>query len=421
MESLSQKKKKNQEETLAQCLRNRAFLKRLERKEPIYEMRLSMSRYAQNAFVNRWYADEYGVVIHYPEAIYVSSKDYEEFHAIPLSEEDCKFDYSDGIRPTINLFVTRDLIAIEFRWDRYWGRANVYNRKTLEQVYNREKFPGQFYTGQINGIKELLLKETDETWTDRAIKINQCGEEVILWEGGAYCDCLEENRPPMVYLNEKSVLRFCYMCNTGNLENLETGVTTEEEFDFHHPRIFQKAAVRWFPESNIVAVEERAIHGDIQMSLGLVNIETGQTELAFETIAGDHFRCYAVSPKYLVVCYMNYLKLRPHFNDIFHIIVKNRYTGLKQEYQVPEFTESLSGLIIMAGSILVALPVGSTPPVPGVTYERIYTMDLDEEDPRASIMDFKVPISEVRPIGNDKIVCKITEKKADIFKVYSLS
>ena len=102
------------------------------------------------------------------------------------------------------------------------------------------------------------------------------------------------------------------------------------------------------------------------------------------------------------------------------MIVKNRRTGKIKEFQVPEFSEKITSLKIMSRSILVAMPNGSTVPETGMNYERIYTLDLDEEDPRASIMSFQVPSSEVRSIGNSTIICKISTESEVHFKVFNL-
>ena len=416
-------KEEIEEELLGQCLRSGPFLKRLEKKYPIFDTRLPKSSGAQKAWCNRWHVDKYGVVIHYPEAIHLTGQDFGEFKEIPLSEEDRNFkmDKFDSWT-TINLLATQFLVALEFRSDHYHGRANVYDRKSLELVYAREHFKGFFYTGGYNGNTELFVKDADDKGCARAIKINQWGKEEIVWKGVACCNCNNKKIffPVQVYYHENMVLRFCYLCFGGNLRNAKTAVTTKE-FSLRQKLRFPKAKVSWYEHCNIVAVEDRDRHADLLLSLGLINIETGQVELFFETIEGDFFRCYAVSDKYLVVCFRNWKGLRPHKNEFTHMIVKNRVTGEKTEFQVPEFEDKIDQLQLISKSILIAMPCGRTDPETGILHENVYTLNLDDKDPRTTIKSFKVPISEVRPINKDKLICKISTDKDYRFQVYSLT
>ena len=410
------------EAMVGQCLRSWPFLKTLNAKKPLFESWLQKTHWGQKSFRNRWHADEAGIVVHYPDSIHVTGRDFGEFQEIGLSYADFCVDYAKG--ESVNLLVTRDLICLEFRISRDYGRANVYHRRSLEMVYCKDKFLGHFSIGEYRGKEELFYKEFYEPKEVKncIVKIDHWGEEETVWDGYASCDCVKkgEYRAIKLFLNRSNLLRFCFWCNRGMFENTVTGSVTEPYFNFHHPRKFLKSAVSWFHSSKIVGIEERSKVGDVLRSFGLVNTETGQPELVFSTIDGDFFRCYAVSPKYLVICFRNWKLARPNKNEWTHMIVKNRDTKETREFQVPEFVDMIESLKIVSNSILIAMPRGTTVPESGITHEHVSSMDLDDKDPCMSMKSFKVPVSEVRPFGVDKIICKITGAKEDEFVVYSL-
>ena len=92
------------------------------------------------------------MVIHYPDAIYVTGPDFGEFEEIGLSYADFFVDYAKG--ESVNLLVTQDLICLAFRIDRSYGSANVYHRKSLEIVFSRDLVMGHFCTGEFRGKEE---------------------------------------------------------------------------------------------------------------------------------------------------------------------------------------------------------------------------------------------------------------------------
>ena len=138
------------------------------------------------------------------------------------------------------------------------------------------------------------------------------------------------------------------------------------------------------------------------------------------TIDGDFFRCYAVRPKYLVVCFRNWKSARRHKNELTYMFVKNKDTEETKVFQVPEFVDMIESLKIVSNSILIAMSCGRTSPESRIVHENVYTMDLADNDPRENVKSFEVPVSEVCALGNDKIICKITGAKEDEFEVYSL-
>ena len=408
------------EAIVSRCLRSRAFIRTLEGEMPMFETGLQKSQYAKKSQYNRWFADEYGIVIHYPEAIYVTGPDFGSFRAIPVGHNNLKFEYFDRICNSMNLHATKDLIALEIRRNRWMGYATVYNRNSLKLVYERGDFLGHFYTRSLDNEMKLFVQE--DRIDDSRVHINQIskgGEEVFVWKGFSYCDCKGSSRLCLTCHHRKIVLRHCYFCNEGMLENMDTNEDTED-YKISGRAIPLKIHTNWIDSSNILAIEERIPSNDLLRSVALLNMESGKIELDFPTIYGDIFRCYAVSLEYLVVCYRHIRNKRPNKNKLTNMIVKNRQTGERKEFQVPEFSEKIRTIKLLSGSILVALPYGTTRKESGLDFERVYTMDLEEEDPRSSILSFRVPTSEVRTIGNSKIICKMSTKCGDYFRIYNL-
>ena len=409
-----------EEEIVSQCLRSRPFLRTLEEKKPVFETSSPKSQYARKAWVNRWFADEHGIVIHYPEAIYVTGPDFESFRTIPLGKDNLKYKFRPKDCNSINLFVTKKLVALEIRMDRCKGKAEVYDRKSLELIFTTRYFTGHFYTEGPGDEKELFVKEDNVVNGETRIHhIDEIGNKKFLWKGFSYCECRGRADIAIAFHHKRKLLRHCWQCHKGMMEDMDTEKCTKD-YQLSRKRYLQKIAVNWIDSANILAVEERLAFNEKLRSLSLVNIETWKIELDFKSRLGDFHRCYAVSPEYLVVCYRNGPYRRPKENMITNMIVKNRQSGDLKQFQVPEFLENITSLKLMSGSILVAMPGGFTKPETGIYCERVYTMDLSEEDPRSSIISFRVPASEVRTIGNNKIICKISSDSEDHFKVYNL-
>ena len=408
-----------EEEVVSRCLRSRAFLGTLEEKKPVYETRLRKSHFARKAECNQWFADKHGIVIHHPEAIYVSGADYGDFRAIPLGNENLNYEFRHIKNNTMNLHVTKDIIALEMRRIYTYSKINVYHRRSLELVYTRKEFRGRFYTGWLNNKVELFVKEDHEEGI-KILQIEKSGTERLVWQGIACCDCLEKISVDVwVFHHKNKVLRHCFICHKGFLENVDTEEDTDE-YELSRPQLPQEMDVKWIDSINLLAIEEK--HGwnhELRTAI-LLNFETGRIELDFQTRNGDCCRCYAVSSEYLVACYRHNLVLRRNENKLTNMIVKNRQTGIVKEFQVPEFSEKITSLKLLSGSILVAMPGGFTKPETGIKYERVYTMDLSEEDPRSSVLSFGVLASEVRPIGNSKIICKISTDSQEYFKIYNI-
>ena len=390
-------------------------------KKPLFKWGLEKSRWAQCSIHNQWHADKHGIVIHYPDVIYVIGSNMGDFKKIVLSEVDFGVDFDRAI--TVNLLVTQDIICLEFRTVQGNTRALVYHRNSLQKVCRRDIHLGNFFVGEYCGKKELFFKDTPglQFSGSHIVQIHSSGREETVWKGFAGCDCGNEwaLEYTQVFLHKASILRFCLGCDKGNLEHTTTGAKSEL---FHLPRDrdISKVAVTWHEAFNILAIEERCIAWNIMRSFGLINFETGRVELVHNTLDGDFYRCYAVSQKYLVICYRHFKLLRPEKNILTNMIVKNRDTGETQQFQVPEFEEMIGSLMIVSKSILVAMPCGKTLPYTGRSSEHVYTMDLAEKDPRATIKPLEVPISEVRPLGENKIICKIKGEKRDEIEVHNL-
>lgn len=413
------------EKATAQRLRDRAFLKTLRSRAPTFHTCHAKSDHGQKSLNNRWICDPEGIIIHYPEVLCLTGPDFGSFREIPLSKEHLNFNYNlEWFDPTINLFATQDLVALEFRKSHFWTtHIYVYNRKSLELVNSKSEFWGHFYTGDIDGKKQLIFRDIDEeTYETRVVKIDPQGQEELVWVGYAADDCLQDKKDRMVQVHvhqKKTVLRFCYWCSEGTLDDIETDIMTEE-FKMDYPIMLAELKVEWFDSCNIVALEGRTTTYDRLEAVSLVNMSSGSVELDLKWHRGDFFVCYAVSKDFLVIGVRNFEKLRGPYGHITRLTVKNRDTGVVRELLVPEFADMVGGLKLIAGSILVAMPCGNAAFKRGRVFEHIYSMDLAEEDPGASVLSFRVPVSEVRPLGCDKIVCKIEGQLEDHFVIYSL-
>ena len=409
-----------EEVIVGHCLRRKSVIETFHERKPIFETKLPKTPLGRKFYCNRWFADEHGIVIHYPEAIFVCGPDFGSFRVIPVGYKNLQYLTDKPKCHTANLYVTEDLIALEIRKDFVFGiTTTVYNRNSLELVYSREDFVGQFYTGRMNKKEELFFKEDHDDMAVDIQKIDKDGGEECVWKGFAYCECRGDLLQCSVYHHKNKVLRHCFLCHIGMLENTDTEEVTED-YQISRRRGPQKLVMNWIDSANILAIEERLAYDDRLRTVSLLDMETGRVELDFESRTGDACRCYAVSQKFFVVCFRHDRFMGPNENKLTNMIVKNRRTGETKEFLVPEFVEKIRTLKLLSGSILVAMPDGSTIPETGIHHERIYTMDLEEEDPRASILSFRVPSSEIQPFGKSKIICKISRDSEDHFKIFDL-
>ena len=72
---------------LTQALRCPQNLARLEKIKPIHSLAVKNSTLARRSKANRWYADDHGIVLHYPDLIAVCDSDFREFNYIDYSEK----------------------------------------------------------------------------------------------------------------------------------------------------------------------------------------------------------------------------------------------------------------------------------------------------------------------------------------------
>ena len=413
----------DEEEVQKLCynLRNRDALLDLERRPPAFEAWCSKSYYGRDAECNRWFADEHGIVLHYPEAIYVTRSDFGEFRAIPLAEDERIGNFTTGKVTTINLYVTQDLVAIEFRQARMKrSRAKVFHRDSLELVYAHEKLNGHLYTGLYKGKKELFVKSI-KFRLSMASRINALGQKTMEYAGFFGCDCKKKHTylPVQVYIHRRTVLGFCYWCGCGSIEDMGTREKMGY-FALEQPTMIGKLELAWFDSSHIVAFEGRSFETDLLTSVSLLNATNGSLELDIKITSGDVNICYAVSPDFLVICYRNIEDMREPQSHITRMKVKKRESGQIKEFLVPQFADAVGSLKIVSNSILLAMPCDRNTKGAAGRYQHVYTMDLAEDYPKESIMSFKLPFSEVRLLGNDKLICKINGFNSDYFQIHSL-
>ena len=101
------------------------------------------------------------------------------------------------------------------------------------------------------------------------------------------------------------------------------------------------------------------------------------------------------------------------------MLIKNRKTNTEELFEIPGIIDSIGLMKFLSDSILIAFPAGTSALV--LKHERVYTMDLSVEHPEYSVKSFKVPISNVRPLGKDKIICRGLGEVYDEFKIFSLT
>ena len=267
---------------MSHCLRSRPFLRILENKKPVFETWLRKSHFARKAECNQWFADKHGIVIHHPEAIYVTGPDFGDFRAIPLGDENLNYRFKKKENITLNLHVTKDLIALEIRHNLISTRATVYHRRSLELVYTREEFLGTFYTGWLHNKVELFVREDNQEIT--ILQIDESGTEQLVWQGLACCECLQELEDVrlivLVFLHKNKVLRHCFVCHKGFLENVDTEEDTDE-YELSRPVLPQEIFVNCIDSSKIFAIEERHGYNHKLRTAALLNFETGRIELDF--------------------------------------------------------------------------------------------------------------------------------------------
>ena len=398
------------------------FMKKLEDRKPILEVTSEHTPSGKRAPINRWHADEYGLVIHYPECLRLFNVGRKGFRDINFSERDSYFlqKCANKFR-TVHLWATEHLVCVGFFDQPQVGRANIYNRKTLKLYFEMLGSPlGQICTGIVKGKLELLEKYHLGDGTECILgRIDRkSGELYKVWKGrnGCRCDPTLEPYGQDLFMHEEKILKFCPMCSRGKILNLDTKRSVK--FFLNISKGFEKLSVTWFDKENIVAVNCHCNRNDVILAVFLIDTTTGIVELDYIYDGyGDNYVCFCASQDFLVISWRNTANTRDNFTKLY---VKDRHTDQKQILRVPKITDNLGQLMLLSGSILVAMPNGTTCPETGLGYERVYTLNLDSEDPEETVLSFKVPVSEVRPIGKDKIICRIEGQDQDQYKVFSI-
>ena len=342
----------------------------------------------------------------------MAGPDYETFQEIPC-------EVMKAEKENINLYVTPDLIAVEFRPLRYYVSCFVFNRRTLELVYKKDDVCGHFHVGILSEERQLIFKEHNRkvmTEFGSLVKILPNGGEEKIWTGRTYCGC-DPNRQPFscnVFITEHAVTEFCYACSGVCVTDLRVDPNESLEYTPKWPPVVPRANIE-ITDTDIIALV--ATNQADETILGVHFLEVGMdTPLAMLVERGYKDMCFCASDDYLVVSWRDFLSPSKHVQ--FH--VRYRWAESMMEFEAPAIMDNIKSMKIFSESTLLLLPDGSTPRGMGIENENVYTMDLTSEDPGETVMSFKVPISEVRVIGNRKIICKTDDLDQDIFQVYEL-
>jgi hypothetical protein len=464
MEELSDKENERLAEKIrgfliAKTLRDDKYLEKLANKEPEVIARSNVSQVDKDAVINRWYADEYGIIIHCPEYLSVYSPGSQYFRKQMQLSDHQNFKRKEKSVETVQIFATEHLIAISITvGNTLTNDIAIYDRKTLLLVLLfRELEPYvHLFTTVYKGKKELILKRH---FSDHMLNIiHEDGTLECIMKAFHGCDCRKKPEfkkaaiPEFVCLEGNYLLRYCYICTGGMVVDLtnpgyEDFITSIkpindpiESCDLEYKEVSspyvpfylgknrpcrQKLSIEWFPESDIVAINGLCPTRDFFTHVDLVNLKTGKVELAMDRYRSKGRRLtHAVSKDFLVISWRN-------TNDVVNILtgrkednltkmlIKNRKTNTEELFEIPGIIDSIGLMKFLSDSILIAFPAGTSALV--LKHERVYTMDLSVEHPEYSVKSFKVPISEVRPLGKDKIICTGLGEVYDEFKIFSLT
>ena len=164
---------------------------------------------------------------------------------------------------------------------------------------------------------------------------------------------------------------------------------------------------------------------DFFTHVDLVNFKTGKVELDMDKYSSKGRRLtHAVSKDFLVISWrntkdvVNILTGRKEDN-LTKMLIKNRKTNKEELFEIPGIIDDIGLMKFLSDSILIAFPSGTS--ALELKHEQVYTMDLSVELPEYSVKSFKVPISEVRPLGKDKIICQSIGEVTDKFQIFSLT
>ena len=125
--------------------------------------------------------------------------------------------------------------------------------------------------------------------------------------------------------------------------------------------------------------------------------------------------CYAVGRDFLVTSWRDILESDGIITKFF---IMERWTKKEKVINVLNLFEFVESMTIVSSSILVVMSRG---PVAEIGFQPVYTLDLSKNQPEDSLLSFTGPVSEARPLGRDKIVCRRDDGSNDHFLVYSLA
>ena len=146
-------------------------------------------------------------------------------------------------------------------------------------------------------------------------------------------------------------------------------------------------------------------------------MQSGETELRYQAKSGDTDMAYCGSKEYFVITWRN---LSNPLHQQTNFMIKNRKTGEETLVLVPNMIHRIGYVSLITDSLLIALPNGGTSKKHELTYEEVYTMDLSADSPEDTVMSFRVPASEVRLLGQHKLICQTRYKDEDLFRTYDL-
>ena len=406
------------EAVLAIALRSAKVLAKMEDLQPTHQVSASKSRPAYRSKANRWYADEHGIVIHYPGRISVCDSDFREFHEIPyhhVQQDISRFCH------TVGLHVTDKLVGLEIRRDVYSGKGYVFHREYHNLIYewdDLEEYTGQMFLGRLEGTKEIFVNyyTQERNLYSEVYKITEDGEEEFVWCGQAHCRHNRGISPQVLQISERTVARYCYVCTKGSVQDVEDEEEEKAVFLLNWPER-EMACIEHSSSPGLIAMVRKPFKTAEIKGVSVLHIVTGETELAFSQTDRERNICYCMSKEFIVISYRNSSE-KPNLFTKF--LINDRATDDTKEICVPDIFENMGSLSLISDSILVALPDGKIGNLVGNGFERVYTMDLFAPEPEKTVMSLKVPASEVRMLGQNRLICRFGDDRADHFQVYSL-
>ena len=411
---------------VAKALRSPRFLKKLEDKQPDHSVcaYTTKSKSALKDPSCPWHADQHGIVILNPNYIGVCGPDFKELKKIPFDSSDRRF-YS-------YLFVTEDLIGVDIRQDSAYSAVVIFDRQTCRHVETFDMEMGHLFVGHFGGRGlQLFLRQhhhRNNIYPVEILQLQSSGKHrTILQNLFNECDYCSEGKKRYLrmlqyYLMEDIMLSYCYSCTEIVMYKL---TCPDHPISFDNYQMQQwwltakNVSFQGYPSENTIALLSDIPRQDGVKSVALIDLKSNEPLVEYHGKGTDFSHVlHAVSKDYLVIAWRN---IQRKDQSLFsHIRVIDRNNKTEKVIEVPDVQNDLGALKFVSPSIMIAMPIGSTCPETGLTYEHVYTMDLAAKNPELSVLNFKVPVSEVRAISNNKIVCKISAKKSDCFLVFSL-